>query len=1053
MDIKSTVFDLLSIKPKEANRVFLLLGMGFFMGVFLATLDVAASALFLTNFQSNEDLALAILTSGILGIITTAVYNFFQSRISFSTLALWSIGILTLILAGMEIAFRTLEDPSPIYFFAFTFIVPSNFIVMLIFWGAFGRMFDLRQSKRIIGSIDTGQLVASIIALFSIPFLRNQLNLTTQQLLFISLWSIIGYMGIFIIIKRSNLFVKGSSDEGDKSISYAKLLSNKYIILMSAFVIISLISIKFVDYSFLTVTKLQFDEENLPNFLSYFEASIVIFSFLFQTFVTDKIIALYGLKVALIVNPVLIGLFTVIAIPTGYIFGYTQDYENFIYFFIIISMSKLFSASLKDALDGPAFKLYFLPVSSDVKFDVQTKVEGVVSAFSSLIAGGLIILINNVQIFSLITISVFTLPAIVLWYFTTAKMHKNYRFSLRNMLSRNKKSKEGKTRKEYAVNRVLENEVNSESDQKVILGLMLMERIEPALFESTIFKLLESDSQEIHNYAQEKVRLLDLSFDTGNEIRQLAKQAQEVSEKNEVISVSHEKLSKLSKSVKATDRILAAKLMKKLVNDQNIFILLELLRDIDPNVKMEALATARKVKRKESWPILIDLLNSATYSNAAVCALTEAGEDTLFTLETAFHKSGQNDNTMYKIVKTMGRIGGDQVMDLLWNKIEFPDRRILQQILFSFRYCDYRAKEREISQLTVLLENEIGKSIWNLAALTELPDTEHYKFLRAALKEEVADNTDNIFILLSILYDPQSVQLVRENVESGTSEGIAFAIELLDLFIASDLKPLIFPLLDDISVNEKIKQLQVHFPRDRYDEIEVLNYLINRNYNVTNRWTKACTLHSLAFMPEFKISPELVAQLFNSDYLIQEAAAWVIYHKDNSAFDKISNRLAPHIKLKLEDSIRKNKLEEGLDDGFYLTIEIVMFLRTVPLFLNVKGLILCDLADKMDTIIINDGATAKLSESKNDEHLYIVADGEVFIKNADNEGLGEFKRTQVFGSIVGHIPENCYIHAHERTLLFTLSISDFYNIMSDHHELAQGIIENLTELTETETLL
>ena len=119
---------------------------------------------------------------------------------------------------------------------------------------------------------------------------------------------------------------------------------------------------------------------------------------------------MYGLKISLLINPLLIALFTAVAIPVGYAFGYTNNDETIIYFFIMISMSKLFIASLKDALDGPAFKLYFLPIDAATKFDVQTKIEGVITAFAGLVAGGLIILINNFHLFSLIHVSIFTLP-------------------------------------------------------------------------------------------------------------------------------------------------------------------------------------------------------------------------------------------------------------------------------------------------------------------------------------------------------------------------------------------------------------------------------------------------------------------------------------------------------------------------------------------------------------------------------------------------------------------------------------------------------------------
>ncbi|MEQ9118500.1 hypothetical protein [Fulvivirga sp.] len=1054
MKVKQTLLNALNVNEDESTQVFALLAMGFFMGIFLATLDVGAAALFLNNLdeqQVEEQLPLAILVSGILGIVFTALYNFFQNRISFKALGFGALFIVTLTLLGVEVAFRNLSDPIPIYFFAFTFIVPANFMVMLVFWGAFGRMFSLRQAKRIIGGIDTGQLIASIIALFSIPLIVPAL-LETDDLLFISLIAIVGNMFVFFYIIRSNLLQK--KDHKDTySISYGGLIRNPYIALMALFVIISMVGINFVDYSFLTVTTARFDENELPTFLSLFEATVVIFSFLFQTFVTDKVIQLYGLKVALLVNPLLIIIFTAIAIPIGYSFGYNSaSGEAIIFFFIIIAMSKLFISSLKDALDGPAFKLYFLPIDSTVRFDVQTKIEGVVTAFAGLIAGGLIILINNVDVFTLIHISIFTLPVVVLWFYITRKMHNNYKSTLQSTLIKNKEQSSNTVVKQYSVSKVLENEIYSQTEEKVIYGLKLMEKIEPALFESSIVKLLDSDSQKIKSYAKDKIKNLELDFDKSSDFGQLAKQAVQDAEDNEIISIPADKLGKLSKSIKSQDRILAAKLLRKLVTAKNIFILLELLRDIDPKVRMEAVITARKVKRPETWGVLVEMLNSPTYSNAAASALVEAGEAALFTLETSFHKSGQTDHARLKIVQIIGRIGGQKAVDLLWNKIEHPDRRIVRQILLSFRYFNYQATERQVSSLTNLLENEMGKVLWNLAALTEIPKQEHFKYLRGAIKEEIDENYDTIYMYMSILYDPQSVQLVRENIESGTSEGIAFAIELCDLFVDQELKPKLFPLMDDISINEKIIQLQGYFPRENYNIVQVLNYLLNKNYNQVNRWTKACTIHCLAFVKEFRISRGLIAQLFNNDAFLQEVAAWVMYYKDQHIFDDISNRLKPEVKKLLNDTVEKNRLQEGLADGYYMGIEMVMFLKTVPFFKNIKGLLLCDLVDKMTNVNLKGNELIKIPQTEDEERIFVIADGEVFLKEGSTE-IRRLKKGDVFGTLF-HLEnkiEADTIESFGDSVVFHISVYDFYNVMANHHELAQGFIKNIESSLIKET--
>src|SRR5690606_16688916 len=282
-----------------------------------------------------------------------------------------------------------------------------------------------------------------------------------------------------------------------------------------------------------------------------------------------------------------------------------------------------------------------------------------------------------------------------------------------------------------------------------------------------------------------------------------------------------------------------------------IFLLLELLRDPEPAVKYAALSTTRKIKQPETWPILIELLRSPAYSHYAAAALQQAGESVLPILETAFNKNGQHDIVMLRIVQIMGRIGGDYALKLLLRKAEYTDKRIVRPILYSLRYKNYQAKGKEALEVNNLLDIEISKTIWNLAALNELPDEKAFRYLREALKEEVTANYDLITLLLSLRYDPQSVKMVKDNISSGDPDNIAFALELMDMFIDAGLKPRLFPLFDDTPLEEKLRNLQLYYPRESYTPVQVINYILNRDYNLTNRWTKACAIHATVFMPEF----------------------------------------------------------------------------------------------------------------------------------------------------------------------------------------------------------
>ncbi len=1054
--MKSRLLKMLDVEPEESGRVFLLLAISFCMGLFLATVTVASQTLFLTYFSETEDLPIALVVSGAFAILATGLYNFFQGRIRFSYLAIASLTVIIGLTAFIEFGDNWIEDENLLYYFGFTQILPFTFISLLVFWGTFNRLFTLKQVKRVIGSVDVGMDIAAILAFFTIPILL-QFGVETTTLFTIGLFSIIGYLVLYIILTK-NYLQKGTAiaikEAENKKLTARQFFGNRYIMSMSLFIVISMVALRFVDYSFFNVTTSQFNDNDLPYFLSYFEATIVVFSFLFTTFVTEKINKDYGLRVSLIINPLLLMIFTGGAFALGLYFGFDSGAGgSVIFFFIMIAMSKLFINSMKDAIDDPTFKFYYVPMDKSIKIDAQTKIEGIVIGIGSTIAGGLIVLINSFEIFNLLSVTLFTIPVLVIWYWVTGRMHKGYRDTLQNSLISNKSQTEKKVIKEYTLDSVLSREVNGSAEDKVIYGLRLMEKLEPALFESSVITLAESDLKKVKQFARDKISEMGIGQDFNSELKGLARQAAGESEDSDLLSISVDKLMKLSKSVKQSDRMLAAKLLRKMVSQKTIFILLELMRDADPKVREEALLTARKVKRQETWNVLIELLSSPAYAHQAASALKEAGEPCLETLETAFHKSGQTDLVMLKIVQIIGHIGGPKATALLWEKADYPDKRIVKQILYSLRFINYQAQGREAIVVKDLLDIEMGKTLWNLAALEELTAEEHFNFLKGALREEIRDNYDQITLLLSLLYDPNSVQLVKENIESDSSDGTAYALELLDLFLDQDLKPKLIPLLDDDTTLEKLEKLQTYFPRESYNPVQVINYILNRDFNFNNRWTKLCAVHATAYLKDFRVSRGLIAQMFNQDKLLQETAAWVIYNKDKKAYETIAERLPFKDKKFLDSSIENNQLLDGLNDGFFLGIEMVMFIKQMPAFKGIDGNLLSDLADKIAPVNLKAGD--KLVFDVNEPcPVMIVAHGEITLHH-DNGQKEILKQGRAYGDLFqnGPAPVIREASASDNAVVFRISLIDFYFVLANHHELVQGLIKNSTNKELKDTLV
>ena len=167
----------LNVEKREKKPVLILLGMGFFMGIYLFAYKIVAEALFLSTY-SEDSVAQALFISALLGVVSTSIFASLQNKISFSKLILLNYFIIFCFLGFIRFSYISADAELSriLVFVLFIMFQPIMSITILGFWGTFGRIFDLRQSKRIIGGIDSGQLLAAIITSFSISLINQYIE-------------------------------------------------------------------------------------------------------------------------------------------------------------------------------------------------------------------------------------------------------------------------------------------------------------------------------------------------------------------------------------------------------------------------------------------------------------------------------------------------------------------------------------------------------------------------------------------------------------------------------------------------------------------------------------------------------------------------------------------------------------------------------------------------------------------------------------------------------------------------------------------------------------
>ncbi len=1043
----------LNVRHEERLQVMLMLGAGFFMGIFFATYSVVAESLFLSTL--GGELNKAFLVSGVLGIVATLLFSFVQNRIKFSNLTTFSILFVVAITAFFYVGYHygPEEYKKPIIFFMFCMTGPITAILLLSYWGIFGRLFNFKQSKRIIGWIDTGQLIAVILANILIPITASFFP-STDNYLIICCLSIMVSAVHFIVISYKFPLIKNDPREFDASVvketSMTKVLTDPYTKLLSLFLIISMVTLIFGQFTFQELIKVQYpNQRELTNFLAYFNGAIYGLSFIMQTFVNDKLISNYGIRIALMLLPIVVGVFVISASFTGLVFGYTPEMAptSFIYFFLFVALIRLFNNMIRDSLENPMFKLLFIPIDNRYRFGIQSKVEGVVNETGRFTAGILIFVFATLPFFKIVWMPILIGVLIGSYFLVIRKLYTGYKAKIRSKLETTESSPEKLEIGYGQITHKLETRLLNEQPGVAVFSYKLLEKISPTNMSQWINSLIRNGKEETREYAQRKMNEMKGLSVSDRYVIHYDRAKSNVSDKNllskselELIinsggDITKSRILRLTRSHEPGDRQYAAELLLHTSSDENTSFLIELLNDPEPKVRYTAIKTSIKKNSPEVILALIENLSNPIYSNQAMSALVLIGGKALSQLESSFYRSGQTTQILIRIVQIIGRIGGQRGKDLLWNKIDYPDKVVVAKVLLAMGEAGFKAGIAQISRIKFAIENDIGDISWNLSAVVELGNEGFAKEVKEAVRAEISNDIDHVYMLMAMLHDTRSIQLVKENIESGTVEGTAFAIELLDVFLSEQLKERVIPVLDELSEQDRIKKLEVFYPRIELDEKLVLKFLINRDFTQTNRWTKACVLRQIGLFKIQEFTLDLIAQLFNPDRLIREMAAWALYQLDPELYETNAGRLGHEIQRELDAVI---KTGEQVD---LMLFDKILFLSSIKIFTGISGLSLSFLADIAEVDLLKENDSLSLDERTNN-NFYIVYAGEIdFYDKGVHQTV--FKKGQFLGemlSLSGFAKSNTLL-AKEKSILLKLNKDLLYELLTENVKLADRILD------------
>lgn len=1082
MQNKSFFVKVFNLKQEEVLIFTLLFLHSFFLNIFISFHFVPANSVFVQFFDS-EYLPLAYIAAGIVGYLFTSLYSVAQKKIDSKMLFLGAL-VFMFVVALLSRIGQYFIDPKILSFIVFIQAWPFISLSAIVSNGMVLKFLDLRQVKRLFGLINIGGIISSIISYFAIPVINPFLSHNYDLLYIANIGLVASVVVLFYLYKNfgsaGNRAGSKQTTKLEKSLKLKDLFKQKYYRLIIISATISMVALYFVDFSYLSSIKVQAEKpgtfntaEKISSFIALVCAFFKIGEFALSYF-SNRVLSKYGVRIGLIALPLAIAFFTFLATITAFTLTVTS-----ILFFIFMVANKSSERIFRRGLDDPSFNVLYQPLHDDQKLAVQTQV-GVVMQAAIGIAGVLLFVISKLLSFDgkfdLQMFFLFFLPLTLAWVYSAFKLYDAYRLKLREILAERNRAKDKKSVKGLYASDILSQKFYHDNIETVRMSVTIVSETDPNIMEAHTSHLLSFNDRTIniallHNIDptwEESINndIKDLKEITeNNRVKEMADIAGSHLDYSELIDFNdlnlEGTLSIIAESGSFEEKMQLIRLIHK-DKENHSDIIQTLLNDENKLVKQAAIRLAGSRKNTELNEKLIELLTSKQYMNITASVIQRnADEHQIEELEKLF-KSSKEASVILKIIEIYGKIGNTITQKLLLTHLDYPDKEIQLAVIQALYYSQYQASDKERPIIKQKIEDVIDSIVWLYVCINDIESEKNTLKLIQSLDLEREANFEILFRLLSFIYQPATIDLIKQNI---IGENTIFALEIIDNFISLDIKQLIIPLFDSLSLGQKIKKLMPYFPQTRLKFADRLREILVRDYNKIDTWTMAKSIELLGKIHKKKKTNEmenktvgvskeiklwtaenirkLLAQirrsempdeiflcLHHTDELVYGTAAKVIYDENPMRCIDYLKKLSP----------RKQELIEILGDEIAgsrkMVIDKVKLIKRVPLFFSIPENVLVKLSGVLTIHKITKGESVDITKSYNKDDVFIVLRGAI---KSDDESY--FKKNMIIVPGLNLTAGAKLLTAKRETLILQGNRFEYFNLLTNEPDIIRFIFD------------
>ena len=585
---------------------------------------------------------------------------------------------------------------------------------------------------------------------------------------------------------------------------------NRHLVYLGGIMASAIIVTTLIDFQFNYVIQQNFmNMDARTAFLGTFFTFLLAFSYMLHVLATNQILKNFGMRTALLITPVVLltGSAALFFIPLASTY--------------LVMFLKGADKSLAHSLSQSVRELLYIPVAPKVKYRAKMFIDMFVNKFSKAFAAILLLVFFTILNFSFSVqrVGIIVIFFIFIWIGLNWRITKEYI----GIVKKNLKIKWQDADKfisekiDVDMTKLVFDTLQNKNRSSVLYAMNLFDLIKNEKLSPELKRIIASKCDEIRASSMDSLLELDgesllPEIDDAIRDKHLDTQIREIMSMDvyqELIKEQIDKILERKDEDADVSKMEAAKVIG-MMGPAPSFIpqLIRLLRDDSVEVFRYAVESAGKLKQREFVPIIIDQLKKPAIKRIAGQALVNYGTKILGTQKDYLADSDEDIHTRKSIPDIMFRIGTQKAANMMVMEMKKRNADVefeLVEALYKLRVEDSNISfpYQDIKPEILFL---IEKSCLILLEMNDLMSDKKKANLVSELENNLGRSLKHIFESLSLIYPHKDIIKAYQNISSGTKRSIDYSCELLDNVLKKELKEYLFPLIDDISFDEKVKR-------------------------------------------------------------------------------------------------------------------------------------------------------------------------------------------------------------------------------------------------------